>query len=188
MGVAPSFWRGSVLLVAAALIVLVAFAWIAPPGVLIGEAVLRGERGPIERRALLVPGERLRLDLVLRRPAALLILLCDPSGKLSEVFPPPGDAAVLSGPALRLPPGDEAWETGALGGGDHSLWLLASPETIPREKRARLRRLIEGAIQGLAAARDREAGQRLVEDLARGLKQESVECTDRWFRIDAPGK
>ncbi len=148
--------RAIVLALAAAACVCLA-VWalsrlLAPAFFLIDEAVLRGEKGRVEHGSLLAPAERLRLDLRLHRPAAVLALLVEPRGEVLEIYPAPGDIPLLAPGDHRLPPDGGAWESDALEHGPHHLWLLAAAEVVSEEKRGeavdRFRKIVQAGVRG----------------------------------------
>jgi len=169
--------RAAVLLIALVLLGLVGMALLMTRGGLFKAVELRGERGVSQGgAALLTPGERVRLELDLRRPAAVLVYLQDPAGAFSEVHPPPGEAPVIEGGRVRLPPAGDAWETAGLGPGAHTLWIIALGRAIsPAEREAITTRL------GKELEPDRSA---LLAFLGQRLATEEVQMATRRFWVE----
>jgi hypothetical protein len=117
-----------------------------PIGRLVKDLELQSERRLSHGNfTILRPGERFRLDLRLRRPAAVLVFLEDPEETLSEVWPPPGGAPLLPGDGHLLPPGEGFWESADLDFGIHSLLVLTASRALSAAERTSVTRRLQEA-------------------------------------------
>lgn len=175
--------RAVVLALAAAagvcLAVWVLSSLLAPRFILIDEAVLRGENGVVDENTLLAPAERLRLELRLHRPAAVLVLLIEPRGEVLDVYPAPGGVPLLEAGEHRLPPGGGAWESAGLEQGQHCLWLLAGGDAVSEDERHEVVQRFRTIIQ--ASLRNRRLSWEEVEEAA---ARSGMEFLPFSFRVD----
>ncbi len=169
---------------AAILIGITLFNSFLPGGDLLLDASLQGDRGLVrEGGPQLARGEQFRIELRLARPACIVVLHEDSQGNLSDVYPQPGSAPLLEGPASRLVPGDEeAWDSSGLELGIHALWIFAAPEPLSPEKRESLKTTLK-KILGEVPPRLGGRGD-LADEARRRLKQQIRHVLELPFRIE----
>lgn len=179
----PRFWAVAFWITVAAAAAVVLFAVAFRPRGLLTAVELRSERGNEQKGMLILsPGERLRLEVQLGSPSAVMVILEDPKGAISELHPPPGDVPLVSGPVLSLPEGARgSWSSDDLEPGLHFLWILAAAGKISGAERSRLRSRAEEALGRMPAAG--EGRRRAPKVLLEALKPEIREIALRPFWV-----
>jgi hypothetical protein len=149
---------------------------------------LRGERNQGHERILeIVRGERIRLELHLREPVYILVILQDPGGAFSVIHPPEGGAPLLEGPLEVLPGGEEgAWDTANLDPGYYLFWILVSREPVTAGECKEMSDQMEKICNGIPLNPRDQWLRRLKEGIQEAFQPKIRQIVIRLFHLPHP--